>query len=204
MLDFIFKNKSERKIERLNHLLRLIGIDQSIVLLEGTEDLNDPLIQAQLEEQIKLVYRPIESLQLLITVSDTRQAIEDDKSFNKLIKNLFKKILKKIKKILGEQDLDKLISIQLPVIERQKLRGNIIQLLNYFETAIIHPEIIESEDYHGCIIALVDVLNLYQYITVDRRLRPILENSEPNISLYSKLNNLFVLISKEGNHHGTE
>ena len=204
MLDFIFKNKSERKIERLNHLLRLIGIDQSIVLLEGTEDLNDPLIQAQLEEQIKLVYRPIESLQLLITISDTRQAIEDDKSFNKLIKNLFKKILNKIKKILGEQDLDKLISIQLPVIERQKLRGNIIQLLNYFETAIIHPEIIESEDYHGCIIALVDVLNLYQYITVDRRLRPILENSEPNISLYSKLNNLFVLISKEGNHHGTE
>ena len=204
MLDFIFKNKSERKIERLNHLLRLIGIDQSIVLLEGTEDLNDPLIQAQLEEQIKLVYRPIESLQLLITISDTRQAIENDKSFNKLIKNLFKKILKKIKKILGEQDLDKLISIQLPVIERQKLRGNIIQLLNYFETAIIHPEIIESEDYHGCIIALVDVLNLYQYITVDRRLRPILENSEPNISLYSKLNNLFVLISKEGNHHGTE
>jgi hypothetical protein len=204
VLDFIFKNKSERKIERLNHLLRLIGIDQSIVLLEGTEDLNDPLIQAQLEEQIKLVYRPIESLQLLITISDTRQAIENDKSFNKLIKNLFKKILKKIKKILGEQDLDKLISIQLPVIERQKLRGNIIQLLNYFETAIIHPEIIESEDYHGCIIALVDVLNLYQYITVDRRLRPILENSEPNISLYSKLNNLFVLISKEGNHHGTE
>ena len=204
MLDFIFKNKSERKIERLNHLLRLIGIDQSIVLLEGTEDLNDPLIQAQLEEQIKLVYRPIESLQLLITISDTRQAIENDKSFNKLIKNLFKKILKKIKKILGEQDLDKLISIQLPVIERQKLRGNIIQLLNYFETAIIHPEIIESEDYHGCIIALVDVLNLYQYITVDRRLRPILENSEPNISLYSKLNNLFVLISKEGNRHGTE
>lgn len=204
MLDFIFKNKSERKIERLNHLLRLIGIDQSIVLLEGTEDLNDPLIQAQLEEQIKLVYRPIESLQLLITISDTRQAIENDQSFNKLIKNLFKKILKKIKKILGEQDLDKLISIQLPVIERQKLRGNIIQLLNYFETAIIHPEIIESEDYHGCIIALVDVLNLYQYITVDRRLRPILENSEPNILLYSKLNNLFVLISKEGNHHGTE
>lgn len=204
MLDFIFKNKSERKIERLNHLLRLIGIDQSIVLLEGTEDLNDPLIQAQLEEQIKLVYRPIESLQLLITISDTRQAIENDQSFNKLIKNLFKKISKKIKKILGEQDLDKLISIQLPVIERQKLRGNIIQLLNYFETAIIHPEIIESEDYHGCIIALVDVLNLYQYITVDRRLRPILENSEPNISLYSKLNNLFVLISKEGNHHGTE
>ena len=204
MLDFIFKNKSERKIERLNHLLRLVGIDQSIVLLEGTEDLNDPLIQAQLEEQIKLVYRPIESLQLLITISDTRQAIENDKSFNKLIKNLFKKILKKIKKILGEQDLDKLISIQLPVIERQKLRGNIIQLLNYFETAIIHPEIIESEDYHGCIIALVDVLNLYQYITVDRRLRPILENSEPNILLYSKLNNLFVLISKEGNHHGTE
>lgn len=204
MLDFIFKNKSERKIERLNHLLRLIGIDQSIVLLEGTEDLNDPLIQAQLEEQIKLVYRPIESLQLLITISDTRQAIENDQSFNKLIKNLFKKISKKIKKILGEQDLDKLISIQLPVIERQKLRGNIIQLLNYFETAIIHPEIIESEDYHGCIIALVDVLNLYQYITVDRRLRPILENSEPNISLYSKLNNLFVLISKEGNRHGTE
>lgn len=204
MLDFIFKNKSERKIERLNHLLRLIGIDQSIVLLEGTEDLNDPLIQAQLEEQIKLVYRPIESLQLLITISDTRQAIENDQSFNKLIKNLFKKILKKIKKILGEQDLDKLISIQLPVIERQKLRGNIIQLLNYFETAIIHPEIIESEDYYGCIIALVDVLNLYQYITVDRRLRPILENSEPNISLYSKLNNLFVLISKEGNHRGTE
>ena len=204
MLDFIFKNKSERKIERLNHLLRLVGIDQSIVLLEGTEDLNDPLIQAQLEEQIKLVYRPIESLQLLITISDTRQAIENDQSFNKLIKNLFKKILKKIKKILGEQDLDKLISIQLPVIERQKLRGNIIQLLNYFETAIIHPEIIESEDYHGCIIALVDVLNLYQYITVDRRLRPILENSEPNILLYSKLNNLFVLISKEGNHHGTE
>jgi hypothetical protein len=204
VLDFIFKNKSERKIERLNHLLRLVGIDQSIVLLEGTEDLNDPLIQAQLEEQIKLVYRPIESLQLLITISDTRQAIENDKSFNKLIKNLFKKILKKIKKILGEQDLDKLISIQLPVIERQKLRGNIIQLLNYFETAIIHPEIIESEDYHGCIIALVDVLNLYQYITVDRRLRPILENSEPNILLYSKLNNLFVLISKEGNHHGTE
>lgn len=204
MLDFIFKNKSERKIERLNHLLRLIGIDQSIVLLEGTEDLNDPLIQAQLEEQIKLVYRPIESLQLLITISDTRQAIENDQSFDKLIKNLFKKILKKIKKILGEQDLDKLISIQLPVIERQKLRGNIIQLLNYFETAIIHPEIIESEDYHGCIIALVDVLNLYQYITVDRRLRPILENSEPNISLYSKLNNLFVLISKEGNHHGAE
>lgn len=204
MLDFIFKNKSERKIERLNHLLRLVGIDQSIVLLEGTEDLNDPLIQAQLEEQIKLVYRPIESLQLLITISDTRQSIENDKSFNKLIKNLFKKISKKIKKILGEQDLDKLISIQLPVIERQKLRGNIIQLLNYFETAIIHPEIIESEDYHGCIIALVDVLNLYQYITVDRRLRPILENSEPNISLYSKLNNLFVLISKEGNHHGTE
>jgi len=159
---------------------------------------------AALEEQIKLVYRPIESLQLLITISDTRQAIENDKSFNKLIKNLFKKILKKIKKILGEQDLDKLISIQLPVIERQKLRGNIIQLLNYFETAIIHPEIIESEDYHGCIIALVDVLNLYQYITVDRRLRPILENSEPNILLYSKLNNLFVLISKEGNHHGTE
>lgn len=204
MLDFIFKNKSERKIERLNHLLRLIGIDQSIVLLEGTEDLNDPLIQAQLEEQIKLVYRPIESLQLLITISDTRQAIENDQLFNKLIKNLFKKILKKIKKILGEQDLDKLISIQLPVIERQKLRGNIIQLLNYFETAIIHPEIIESEDYHGCIIALVNVLNLYQYITVDRRLRPILENSEPNISLYSKLNNLFVLISKEGNRHGTE
>lgn len=204
MLDFIFKNKSERKIERLNHLLRLIGIDQSIVLLEGTEDFNDPLIQAQLEEQIKLVYRPIESLQLLITISDTRQAIENDQLFNKLIKNLFKKILKKIKKILGEQDLDKLISIQLPVIERQKLRGNIIQLLNYFETAIIHPEIIESEDYHGCIIALVDVLNLYQYITVDRRLRPILENSEPNISLYSKLNNLFVLISKEGNRHGTE
>lgn len=204
MLDFIFKNKSERKIERLNHLLRLIGIDQSIVLLEGTEDLNDPLIQAQLEEQIKLVYRPIESLHLVITVQDVRQAIENDQSFNKIIKNLFTKILIKVKAILAEQDLDKLISMQLPVIERQQLRGNIIQLLNYFETAIIHPEIIESEDYHGCIIALVDVLNLYQYITVDRRLRPILENSEPNISLYSKLNNLFVLISKEGNRHGTE
>lgn len=204
MLDFIFKNKNERKIERLNHLLRLIGIDQSIVLLEGTEDYNDPLIKAQLEEQIKLVYRPIESLHLVITVQDVRQAIENDKSFNQLIKNLFTKILTKVKAILAEQNLDKLISMQLPVIERQQLRGNIIQLLNYFETAIIHPEIIESEDYHGCIIALVDVLNLYQYITVDRRLRPILENSEPNISLYSKLNNLFVLISKEGKSHGTE
>lgn len=204
MLDFIFKNKNERKIKRLNHLLRLVGIDQSIVLLEGTEDYNDPLIKAQLEEQIKLVYRPIESLHLLITVQDVRQAIENDKSFNQLIKNLFTKILIKVKAILAEQDLDKLISMQLPVIERQQLRGNIIQLLNYFETAITHPEIIESEDYHGCIIALVDVLNLYQYITVDRRLRPVLENSEPNISLYSKLNNLFVLISKEGKSHGTE
>ena len=204
MLDFIFKNKNERKIEKLNHLLRLVGIDQSIVLLEGTEDYNDPLIKAQLEEQIKLVYRPIESLHLVITVQDVRQAIENDKSFNQLIKNLFTKILIKVKAILAEQDLDKLISMQLPVIERQQLRGNIIQLLNYFETAITHPEIIESEGYHGCIIALVDVLNLYQYITVDRRLRPVLENSEPNISLYSKLNNLFVLISKEGKSHGTE
>lgn len=198
MLTYFTQRKYKKKIGRLVSLLTLIGIEQSIVLLDELDESNDSTVKAQMEEQIKIVYRTIECFHFSITVEDIRQAIESDKLLKQLKKMIFILMFEKINNYLKQFNIEDLISMQLPVVERQQLRGNIIELKRYFKYAYINPEMTNIPEYSGSIATVIEILNKYQLITIDRRLRPILTNSIMNELLFSKLNDTFELtIGKE-------
>lgn len=193
MLNYFNQKKNKKKIRRLVSLLELIGIEESIVLLDELDEVHDDLVKPQMEEQIKIIYRTIECFHFPITVDDIRQAITCDRLLNKLKKNIFTWMFQKINEYLQQFDINGLISMQFPVVERQQLRGNIIELKRYFKYAIMNPKSTNIPEYNGSITAIINILNLHRIITVDRRLKPILTNSVINTSLYSKLNDMFNL-----------